>query len=120
MPSIWATRRASSTSATEQQPESESPPQSFSVAPTTSWPCSIKRPAATDESTPPLMATRTFTDLVCQSPGPLRLAAQLVDHARQYGDDGVDVRFGRLRSEEHTSELQSLRHLVCRLLLEKK
>src|SRR5437899_9389885 len=25
-----------------------------------------------------------------------------------------------VRSEEHTSELQSLRHLVCRLLLEKK
>src|SRR5262245_64184889 len=28
-------------------------------------------------------------------------------------------RSSRLRSEEHTSELQSLRHLVCRLLLEK-
>src|SRR5262245_62611219 len=27
---------------------------------------------------------------------------------------------GSSRSEEHTSELQSLRHLVCRLLLEKK
>src|SRR5258705_8102603 len=27
---------------------------------------------------------------------------------------------GLHRSEEHTSELQSLRHLVCRLLLEKK
>src|SRR5262245_64809331 len=27
---------------------------------------------------------------------------------------------GTIRSEEHTSELQSLRHLVCRLLLEKK
>src|SRR5437899_5581127 len=27
---------------------------------------------------------------------------------------------GMARSEEHTSELQSLRHLVCRLLLEKK
>src|SRR5690348_17528743 len=27
---------------------------------------------------------------------------------------------GRLRSEEHTSELQSPVHLVCRLLLEKK
>src|SRR5205814_7909687 len=27
---------------------------------------------------------------------------------------------GTFRSEEHTSELQSLRHLVCRLLLEKK
>src|SRR5262245_64706157 len=26
----------------------------------------------------------------------------------------------RNRSEEHTSELQSLRHLVCRLLLEKQ
>src|SRR5258705_6829157 len=29
-------------------------------------------------------------------------------------------RFLDRRSEEHTSELQSLRHLVCRLLLEKK
>src|SRR5438045_5954707 len=28
--------------------------------------------------------------------------------------------FTKSRSEEHTSELQSLRHLVCRLLLEKK
>src|SRR5437899_9342720 len=32
----------------------------------------------------------------------------------------VDIRFKDVgRSEEHTSELQSLRHLVCRLLLEK-
>src|SRR5262249_12292830 len=31
--------------------------------------------------------------------------------------DGVDVHF---RSEEHTSELQSLTNIVCRLLLEKK
>src|SRR5262245_431676 len=29
------------------------------------------------------------------------------------------VSTGKDRSEEHTSELQSLRHLVCRLLLEK-
>src|SRR2546425_12881145 len=29
-------------------------------------------------------------------------------------------RHGRMRSEEHTSELQSLAYLVCRLLLEKK
>src|SRR5690625_6634251 len=28
--------------------------------------------------------------------------------------------FGTVRSEEHTSELQSRGHLVCRLLLEKK
>src|ERR1019366_6382436 len=34
---------------------------------------------------------------------------------------GCEQRFGALwRSEEHTSELQSLTHLVCRLLLEKK
>src|SRR5437870_11448702 len=33
----------------------------------------------------------------------------------------VQQRFAfRLRSEEHTSELQSRGHLVCRLLLEKK
>src|SRR5947199_2026117 len=44
------------------------------------------------------------------------------------GPDGVGtgavrafaVRASEPRSEEHTSELQSLRHLVCRLLLEKK
>src|SRR5205814_7781600 len=32
----------------------------------------------------------------------------------------TERRRNRTRSEEHTSELQSLRHLVCRLLLEKK
>src|SRR3989442_15531300 len=30
------------------------------------------------------------------------------------------ISYARLRSEEHTSELQSRPHLVCRLLLEKK
>src|SRR5258705_1174404 len=35
-----------------------------------------------------------------------------------YGEMSSDFRL--YRSEEHTSELQSLRHLVCRLLLEKK
>src|SRR5205814_3137984 len=38
------------------------------------------------------------------------------------GDRGVieEGQTTTMRSEEHTSELQSLRHLVCRLLLEKK
>src|SRR5471030_1872279 len=34
--------------------------------------------------------------------------------------DWCTGRSSTVRSEEHTSELQSLRHLVCRLLLEKK
>src|SRR3989441_7835596 len=32
----------------------------------------------------------------------------------------VQAALGGIRSEEHTSELQSLAYLVCRLLLEKK
>src|SRR5438045_7026901 len=36
------------------------------------------------------------------------------------GHASATGRFDDERSEEHTSELQSLRHLVCRLLLEKK
>src|SRR5437899_9663072 len=41
---------------------------------------------------------------------------------RAGGGEGAGGRAGAAaeRSEEHTSELQSLRHLVCRLLLEKK
>src|SRR5258708_32054306 len=40
---------------------------------------------------------------------------------RSHGEGGyAGQRHGRNRSEEHTSELQSPDHLVCRLLLEKK
>src|SRR5437899_13103541 len=48
---------------------------------------------------------------------------QLRSRPRRQGGPLADGgrRVPRLRrSEEHTSELQSLRHLVCRLLLEKK
>src|SRR5205814_2912701 len=41
---------------------------------------------------------------------------QRIEHAEHLLGAAADVE----RSEEHTSELQSLRHLVCRLLLEKK
>src|SRR5947208_9325543 len=41
-----------------------------------------------------------------------------------FGSDSISLRAGGskgfFRSEEHTSELQSPDHLVCRLLLEKK
>src|SRR5438093_7747922 len=57
----------------------------------------------------------------CQGvPGPLilvKLRAEL-GHRRTGGHAGC--RQSGLRSEEHTSELQSLTNLVCRLLLEKK
>src|SRR2546429_3697214 len=36
------------------------------------------------------------------------------------GSKGSGADIGEARSEEHTSELQSRLHLVCRLLLEKK
>src|SRR5437660_8806974 len=68
-----------------------------------------------------------------------RSAVELVDVGRRYGElravDSVTLEIERrlaevpstnpsktrfLRSEEHTSELQSRGHLVCRLLLEKK
>src|SRR3989442_11803423 len=39
---------------------------------------------------------------------------------RDAGRGGPAPRPASLRSEEHTSELQSRPHLVCRLLLEKK
>src|SRR3989449_7618536 len=53
-----------------------------------------------------------------------RLAAQLGDHPPRLDGDEAHGRGERdcpqERSEEHTSELQSRLHLVCRLLLEKK
>src|SRR5437899_3403932 len=42
------------------------------------------------------------------------------DELARYRRETVGMVFQSFRSEEHTSELQSLRHLVCRLLLEKK
>src|SRR5258708_10364034 len=43
----------------------------------------------------------------------------IADHLAARREAGLHPRLG-LRSEEHTSELQSPDHLVCRLLLEKK
>src|SRR5262245_47398797 len=39
---------------------------------------------------------------------------------RRSGPATIGIGDGGNRSEDHTSELQSLRHLVCRLLIEKK
>src|SRR5947199_1162214 len=82
---------------------------------------------------PPRSTLFPYTTLFRSELAPARLARllEVVDLDRHVAA-AVDVdhlvdRFGEarafvahVRSEEHTSELQSLRHLVCRLLLEKK
>src|ERR1035438_3184875 len=62
-----------------------------------------------------------FSVVVLPEPVPpeIRMLVLACTHAaRNCNMAGVMVLL--FRSEEHTSELQSLRHLVCRLLLEKK
>src|SRR5205814_9880402 len=68
----------------------------------------VSKPNWSSRSSPPIVL------LLPRSSGcGLRLRIAQRDRLGQEGD-------AFLRSEEHTSELQSLRHLVCRLLLEKK
>src|SRR5687767_15702418 len=69
---------------------------------------------------------RSGVDRAVQPPSDL-LVLELVDHpqlqrAPLLGGQGTHrlAQRGPHRSEEHTSELQSLAYLVCRLLLEKK
>src|SRR2546422_11240178 len=51
----------------------------------------------------------------------LRVVPALVEFGRKRGGAPQGLALGlAARSEEHTSELQSRLHLVCRLLLEKK
>src|SRR5205809_5730350 len=69
---------------------------------------------------PPRSSLFPYTTLFRSQETTLTLARQL----SHVGDALLRYRAGRyalgLRSEEHTSELQSRLHLVCRLLLEKK
>src|SRR2546422_5514142 len=52
--------------------------------------------------------------------GPVDQCVARADRRRASFDQRVEEQANRRRSEEHTSELQSRLHLVCRLLLEKK
>src|SRR5687768_17815946 len=58
-------------------------------------------------------------DVVDTEPHRFKLMAHRLDNALAT-IAGASVSVGLSRSEEHTSELQSRLHLVCRLLLEKK
>src|SRR5258705_4697699 len=76
----------------------------------------------------PISSKTSYQIIRCEAPTPTIGASGSVagpdydvrnlGRRRDQADLRGDPRGGR--SEEHTSELQSLRHLVCRLLLEKK
>src|SRR5262245_65850954 len=67
---------------------------------------------------PPRSTLFPYTTLFRSPAGPR--AAMAGRGGRPLGAAADPAAGHRGRSEEHTSELQSLRHLVCRLLLEKK
>src|SRR2546423_10880347 len=64
---------------------------------------------------------RPLVVLLTRVAGLVGLLAAAIGRAPQAGvaGRGIDEVQLRIRSEEHTSELQSLAYLVCRLLLEK-
>src|SRR5204863_8486945 len=68
---------------------------------------------------PPRSTLFPYTTLFRSDEVAARLLHLLVEHLVGRGDAARLVLQG-VRSEEHTSELQSRRDLVCRLLLEKK
>src|SRR5690348_17563502 len=75
-------------------------------------------------SPPPLGQRQPRPDVQRSHQRRSRSADRRLRHARVARRDGgagpLSARRGAVRSEEHTSELQSPVHLVCRLLLEKK
>src|SRR5947208_10244013 len=71
---------------------------------------------------PPRSTLFPYTTLFRSVPGEAVRAGQRErDHRTPAVEEELDlIRTQSVRSEEHTSELQSPDHLVCRLLLEKK
>src|SRR5690348_17869016 len=83
---------------------------------------------------PPRSTLFPYTTLFRSRSSPARQAAGISTHRRGHSQSALVVNFAHARehgnistefhtatrSEEHTSELQSPVHLVCRLLLEKK
>src|SRR5258708_29930051 len=79
------------------------PPRSTLFPYTNALPISARRSTLEDAPEPPSPCPATARDSGPETP--------------RYGSTSLAA---RARSEEHTSELQSPDHLVCRLLLEKK
>src|SRR2546425_622843 len=83
----------------------------------------IARPVTSGTSAP---AASPWVELArALKPAVVNISTKRVDAGNQFFDQFFGGRPRRMvrslgRSEEHTSELQSLAYLVCRLLLEKK
>src|SRR5687768_13289185 len=88
----------------------------------------VDQPCLTSDRVGALIGARQANEFVAQREHAGRFATndrnaglgergQSIDQLRVVSTRGVEQ---TLRSEEHTSELQSRLHLVCRLLLEKK
>src|SRR5258708_9109670 len=67
---------------------------------------------------PPRSTLFPYTTLFRSVSSPTRTRRPFADKSTEKSTSAATMSF--LRSEEHTSELQSPDHLVCRLLLEKK
>src|ERR1041384_2422360 len=78
------------------------------VAPTTSWPSSTRRAAATELSTPPDIATRTRL----RTSQHHRQLADLLDHPGEHLDGALDVLGGRVVAEAQPdrAERERARH----------
>src|SRR5207253_10017127 len=93
------------------------PPPTSTLFPYTTL---FRSPSSTDNNISPIpkspMTATMKSNPFMRSMKPKVIRSWPVTMSRPTADD---LRFHR-RSEEHTSELQSRGHLVCRLLLEKK
>src|SRR5262245_36947550 len=87
-----------------------------------SIPASLQREAPESASAKPSVLTRALPSMahsISDGSPTADQSAAAATGARAFATV-VGTVSAPFRSEEHTSELQSLRHLVCRLLLEKK
>src|SRR5437899_5451897 len=82
--------------------------------PVTPWWMLSRKPPASAAITP------TPEDIASSATSPQVSVWEGITHRSALAYSVARCCRGKKRSEEHTSELQSLRHLVCRLLLEKK
>src|SRR6188474_1867561 len=109
-------RRASFTLSSEQHGRSgtSSPWQnSFIVAPTTSYPWRTSSAAATEESTPPLIATRTRSRIRLSR---RRQTARLLGQHRKHLGNTIDARLGGERAKaEPDRRLRDVRRDAERL-----